>query len=831
MSYQNQLLLLKNRGLFTSPNDFSSVPDGGMVRADNCIISVDNIVEPRRGYDRTIAFSSGSDRATRFTSYQDTLITHYNGSTLARKNGSSWTNYSGTYSHPDATLARLRFLLANNNLYFSSSAGVYKLDSATGTPTLAGMFRGLDIQLALTGSSGFLATANQTAYRVLWGIKDAQNNLVRGAPSGRAIIANTSGGSRDVSLVITVPQGVTTAHFFQIYRSKASGGAAVEPDDELGLVYENNPTSAEISAKVINLVDSTTDDLRGETIYTAPSQEGIAQSNDPPPLAQDMEEFQGSVVYANVASKHRLRLTMLAVGGTSGVNIGDGLGLAGTTYVAASAENINALRYAMTTAGTPAQNISSTVDSLIRVINRNNTNTAIYASLLSGPSDLPGQILLEERTIGTSGFNATSTLHGSAFNPVLPTSGNAVASSNDDFQHVLMLAKTGQAEAVPLGNTRRVGSANNPIYRVKKLRNTCFIFKKQEGIFRMTGTDPSNFEVELFDSSARLIAPDSVAVVNNEIWALCDQGVTTITETGVSVVSRPIEDLILDTFGTALSQVAQYSWGEGYETDRKFILGTVDSADDTTPTVVFVFDVFTRAWSKWDKQWNIAFVNPTDDRMYAANAENQYTEVERKSKNYTDYVDYAVLSTINSYSGKRVELSTTTNIEVGDVLFQSPTKYSVISAVDANGVNVENTVSWASGAATSAYKAYESIVEYAPISCQNPGMMKQFPEISFLFKQARFSDADAKFATDISQGFEAVPVVGQTLGLWGLFPWGEAPWGGRTTTIPKRTYIPLEKQRGTYLRVQFVLKQGYSFFKLLGLSLPFRGTGSQVTSK
>ena len=827
----NQLLVLKNKGLYTSPNEFSSVPDGALYRALNCNIDVDNVIEPRRGQDRLVAFISASDRGTRYTSYQDTLIGHYRGAKLAHKSGGSWVEYTGTYNHPDSALARLRFLRANNNLYFTTSAGVYKLDSATGTPTPAGTFKGLDIQLSLGGATGFLATNNQVAYRVVWGIKDAQNNIIYGAPSGRAVIANGTGGSRDVTLVITVPQGATTTHFYQVYRSKASGDADVEPDDELGLVYENNPTAGQISAKTITLTDTTTDDLRGATIYTAPSQEGIAQANEVPPQAQDLEEFQDCVVYANVASKHRLRFTMLAVGGTSGVRIGDTLTVASTPYVAASGENINALNYAMTTAGTPSQNIANTVDSLIRVINRNSTNSAVYATLLSGPTDLPGQILLEERGIGTSGFNILSSARGSAFNPVLPTSGNSVASSNDDFQHVLMIAKKGQGEAVPLGNLRRVGSANNPIYRVKKLRNTCFIFKKQEGIFRMTGTDPSNMEVELFDSSARLVAPDSVAVVNNEIWCLCDQGVTVVTETGVSVVSRPIEDLILDTFGSALTQVAQYGWGEGYETDRRYLLGVPEESTDTFPTKVFSFNVFTRAWTDWDRQWMIGFVNPTDDKLYAAEAESNYTSQERKAKRYTDYVDHAVLTTLTSYSAKRITLGSTSGIEVGDILFQSPTKNSVITAVDANGVNVNNTISWTSGAATSAYKAYQCDVEYTPIAAGNPGALKQWPEIAFLFKQARFLTARAEFATDVSQGYEAVPIEGQQQGRWGLFPWGEAPWGGTLTTIPVRTFIPLEKQRSSFLRVRFKLREGYGFFRLLGLSVPFRMTPSTAVSK
>ena len=122
-----------------------------------------------------------------------------------------------------------------------------------------------------------------------------------------------------MSLTITIPSDVTTTDFVQVYRSGQSATSSTEPNDELYLVYEENPTSGEISARSMTFTDSTPDSLAGETLYTSPSQEGLIQSNEPPPLAKDIAYFKGSVFYANTVSKHRLFLTIVSVGGSAGI--------------------------------------------------------------------------------------------------------------------------------------------------------------------------------------------------------------------------------------------------------------------------------------------------------------------------------------------------------------------------------------------------------------------------------------------------------------------------------------------------------------------------------
>ena len=390
----------------------------------------------------------------------------------------------------------------------------------------------------------------------------------------------------------------------------------------------------------------------------------------------------------------------------------------------------------------------------------------------------------------------------------------------------MFFSKPDKPEAVPLLNNLFVGSRNNPIRRILPLGNSLFVFKEQEGIYRITGRSPAEFSVELFDSSARILAADSAAIVNNQIWLLSDQGIISVTETGVSVISRPIEEKILTQTGTALSALKKLSFGVGYETERKYILWTVTNAGDTSATQAFVWNTFTRAFTRWDIQASTAEVNPNDDKLYIGDGASNYTLQERKTLDYTDYVDHSVSITIDSISGKSITLTDASSVSVGDVLFQSSSVNSVVTAINGNIVTVADTLSgWSTGSAT-VLKSFKSSIEYAAVTGANPGTAKQFPEVSVLFRQARFNSATLSFATDVSGGFDGVTISGNRTGVWGLFPWGGSGWGGTATAIPIRTYVPVEKQRGSLLRIKLTVMEGYSPWKLNGVSVPFRETGS-----
>jgi hypothetical protein len=245
-----------------------------------------------------------------------------------------------------------------------------------------------------------------------------------------------------------------------------------------------------------------------------------------------------------------------------------------------------------------------------------------------------------------------------------------VSSDNEVSINRIYFSKYQQPEAVPLVNYIDVGPKDKSILRILALRDNLFILK-EDGIYRLTGNIAPNFNVTLHDNSAILIAPDSAVVLNNQIYALTNQGITRITDTGVGIVSRPIEDEIrkVTTNDYSYSTVA---FGVSYETDRSYLLWLPTTENDTSDaTQCLRFNTFTQAWTKWIKTNVGGIVNPRNDKLYLG-AGSQYIEEERKDFVRQDQADYQYDLQIpaNGVNGTTVRVSTNVNIETGDAIVQ-----------------------------------------------------------------------------------------------------------------------------------------------------------------
>lgn len=938
-----QTLQMKILGLYTNSNELSSAPDGALSIADNIWISKDSIAEPRRGF-AYLPFSlpRANDVADKLGQFQNELLVHYNDSTsgslnnkLAYYNMSTGINvYTGSYAHPDPLMARIKFAESNQNIYFTTATGVYKNDLITNNPVPAGMYQALDCNATASSSmSGFMNNNAEVAYRVVWGITDANNNLILGAPSSRALISNITGGVQNTSLQITIPTGITVNHFYQIYRSDQSvgitsqaqltiqditytasqnftgtagnvitvayttgGTAGAEvvsvvstaisikiqsgvstaaqvlaafnnsaaalnlasgsitglatnaetapasgtlangsvtlspPDDSMQLVYEANPTSAQITAKSITVIDITPDSLRGAALYTNATQQGILQQNNAPPYALDLCLFQTCMFYGNVQTPQQMFLTMLAVGGSGGVQSGDTLTIAGTTYTAGSSENVSTLTYKLVTAGSPAQNINDTSLSLIRVINQNATNTAVYAYYLSTTNSLPGQMLLQARVLGSAVFNVTASADGASWSPALPTSGTTVGSSNTASLNGLMYSKAGQPEAVPSLNILYIGSASKPIRRIIPVRNSLFIFK-DDGVFRCTGV-AGNFAIDVIDTTIILLAPESAVTLSNQVWCLTTQGVVSMSDNGGPVLSRPIENQLLQLEGAGLANLQAYSFGVGYESERQYVLWTITSSTDTFATQAFIYNTFTKTWTRSTRQQNHGIILSFDNRMYLTNATNSNISQERKSYTYLDYSDEATGTSILAINGQVLTLTNVNEISVGDLIYQSTSVNSLVTSINeaANTVTVADLLinSWTVSAAT-VLKSYQCLIQWLPNTAGNPGYLRHWRETTLILKQNLFKTASLNFFSEIDSSIDMVPITGNIGVGWGQFGWGNSAWGGIVNSKPFRTYVPREKQRCDLLTIQFSCQNAWGQFQVEGLSCILNTIGERMT--
>lgn len=836
-------LMMKIKGLYTNSNELSEAPEGALKTADNIWISKDSIAESRRG----MAFlphslPNVSDRADAGSQFSGKLLIHYNNTATTNANDSlayydnsaGVVTYTGVFAHPDPLLARIKFAESNKNIYFTTAAGVYKNDLVTNTPVLAGMFKGLDCAaVASTNSSGFSNTNTQVAYRVVFGIQDANQNLILGIPSQRAVYTNASGGQTDVSINLTLPAGITTNHFFQIYRSDQSATSSTVPDDNMQLVYEANPTAGQIAALTVTVIDSTPDTLRGAALYTNATQEGILQGNDRPPYCLDMALFQTCMFFANTQTRQQLFLTILAVGGSGGIQSGDTITIAGVTYTAGSSENVGTKTYKLVTGGSPAQNINDTSLSLIRVINQSTSTIAVYGYYLSSSSSLPGQLLIESRGLGAAIFTITASADGTAFSPALPTSGTTIASSNTANLNGLMYSKAGEPESVPALNIIYVGSASKPIRRIVPVRNSLFIFK-DDGVFRCTGV-AGNFAIDTIDTTIIILAPESATPLNNNCFVLTTQGVCAVNDNGGQVMSRPIENQLVALEGAELSLLQAYSFGVGYESERQYILWTVSGPGDTYATQGFIYNTFTKTWTRTTRQQTHGLVLTADNKMYLLNPNTNGISQERKSFTYSDYTDEAYPITVTAIggSGATITLSDASFVVAGDLLYQSLPVSAIVASVNygTNVCTMATTVAGWTASSASLLKAIPCLMEWLPIAAGNPGYLRQYREAALIFKQNGFNNANLNFYSEISPSIDTVPFAGSASGAWGTFAWGTgAPWGGVVRSRAYRTYIPLEKQRCDLLSIQFQCQNAWATFQIEGISTIYHTIGERMTN-
>lgn len=818
-----QALQLKPRGLYSHPNPLSEVPAGALLIAQNVIMVREGLIETRRGFKRfgsALTLGSG-ERPNQMFNYKTRRLVHY-ATTLAYDSTGAgvWSNYSGSYSPPSGA-NRIHAVEANKNFYFTTSAGVKKLDSLTATPGRSGMYKALDLSAALNGASGFMNDNSQVAYRVVWGIKDANNNLILGAPSQRAVIANAAGATRNVALAILVPSGVTTSHFFQIYRSAMTAASTETPNDELQLVYEANPTAAEITALSIAVTDITPDSLRGATLYTSPSQQGIVQSNDEPPLCRDLAFFKNMVLYAYTLTKQRFIVTLVSVGGTGLVN-DDTIVIGGVTYTGKATETAASGQFKIETGLTAAENIEQTALSLVRVINRYASNTAYYAFYLSGYNDLPGKILIEERGIGGTAYAFTAN-RAVAWNPQFPTSGTTVQSTNEETKHGVIVSKLQQPEATPLTNKLFIGSADAAIVRIISLRDSCFVFK-EDGVFRIVGEDPATLRVSQFDTTVELLAPDSAVALANQIFAFANQGIVAVSENGIAVMSRPIEAALLTLSSALYTNFSSATWAVAYESERTYWLFTVSAAADTYATQAYTFNTFTNEWTgPHPLARSSGVVGDDDDKLYLGSADtaSKYIYQERKAYNDTDYSEEEFTITISSSSGTTITVVSSASCAAGQRILQGTREAQIVSVTDATHIEVNKTLAW-TGATATVYNPIPISVKSVPQTGGNAGLVKQYSEVSVFFRQADFDTINVGFSSNFSKYQEDIALAPVKSGLWGLFPWGGEAWGGSVPSLQAlRTYVPREKQMANWLDLYLTHEQALSVFSWAGWSMQF----------
>lgn len=176
----------------------------------------------------------------------------------------------------------------------------------------------------------------------------------------------------------------------------------------------------------------------------------------------------------------------------------------------------------------------------------------------------------------------------------------------DSARHCVSYSKPSEPEHFPSLNFVALGSANNQIIRLTPLEGALLAWTV-EGLYRISGSAPDGWTVDLVDASCVLCRGEMVDVMNGKAWALTNRGLVAAGPGGVEAiasgkVARDLEKYIEATTASPSTHVdSQFlcCWPAA----NAVIIGVSD-----TPTTYatqgfvnhFVYQPEFDAWTRWD---------------------------------------------------------------------------------------------------------------------------------------------------------------------------------------------------------------------------------------
>lgn len=552
-------------------------------------------------------------------------------------------------------------------------------------------------------------------------------------------------------------------------------------------------------------IDTVPDGYLGAALYTNPSQgRGAGDAATPIYAARHLASYQGSMFYGDITYPSSVDLYLLAVGGTNGLQNSDTITLNGYAYTArTSGLNYTLGHFGLYTAGTPAENIRNTMASLCQLLDvariAGGVPLTVYARMAAGVDDVPGHATVEED-------DAVSALTVSVSRPTAWVIQNL--KGPERIKNEIRWSMNQQPDMTAIVDYARIGNADSATLREVATRNALFIFK-EDGLYILRGT-VSPWTIELLDPSVILTAPESAVVLDNQIYCLTTRGVMRVSETGVTLLSRPIEPALEDL---TPSNILLYAFGVGYEEDHAYLLWIPTSGSPTQAEEAYCYDVYTDSWVRRTDAAAHGVVHSR--KLYLASG----TAIRAERKLWTvagdqDYEladdSFAVSITVGGTLVGSVTLADATNVLVGDALVQS-SSIAIVTAKVGNVLTLDRLQTWTVAAATS-YRAISSVVQWSPRLAGDPSSQNRFMEASLLFRNVYFADASIGIQSAHYPSWTTLPVLGSSYG-----------WtGAQVKQFALRALIDREHAVSTQLDLKFSIAQALTPWRIQGLSVKHR---------
>ncbi len=419
-------------------------------------------------------------------------------------------------------------------------------------------------------ATSWLVSGTSVAYRYVIAYVNEDKSEKLGAPSSRFVIYNRAGETGHTGAItspvlkLVIPWATCTGNLpistseervkLLLYRTNMAPSGTL-PNEEYFLCYEGYLTIAELAAPYITVTDTRAQSLLGESLYTNGSQAGassdfgvggLVNSNEIPPQAVCLEQWDNRMWYGQAKTYERLEVQLVDQFVAT-----DTVTVDGTVYTARAVGALAATTdFSIGPYVATLDALEYQANSLCTAINRNSSNTSIYAyyigtgSGLFGGATAPGRILLEKRTFPTSlvgGFTVTTSVPAK-ISPYYSVSAPLKARGRWGDSDV-WFSKDGNGDAVPFTNLITIGSTRGLIIGMRALEEGLYVFSTL-GLYVISGRNGS-YKSQLIDPTCIPLGRELICVTDQSIYAWTMQGVCVIKGGSVTYISQPIKDKLL----------------------------------------------------------------------------------------------------------------------------------------------------------------------------------------------------------------------------------------------------------------------------------------------
>jgi len=246
-------------------------------------------------------------------------------------------------------------------------------------------------------------------------------------------------------------------------------------------------------------------------------------------------------------------------------------------------------------------------------------SSTVYAAALEDPfasAGAAGTAVIRSASLDDAQWAVSSTRDSALY--VDKTTAGAIVVERDDRPSRIVYSKPGEPEHFPEINFIDVGTESAPVMALVPLRTSLLVFKA-DGIYRVAGSPPDGWRVDIIDTVSRALRAECVSALGDSAVVWTQKGVLLVDESGSRNISAGlVEDDLYDAQRDAFFGTVYGNWLAVDTTSDLLLLGTAGEAGGDYAETIYCWSPSTGGWSTWNVEAYCAANDAVGGAFYIA---------------------------------------------------------------------------------------------------------------------------------------------------------------------------------------------------------------------